>query len=279
MYSLRGNKVTFVAFVWLFSHLCMHDPCSGFWSSSRVCHHEHPQTIAHGMIALFVLIRISPAHRTSSYSDCTSSSSICSMIEASPLPGALLGKVNHLQEVVTGVVLLHLVPLHHHLTLVWRCTWDGFAHAGPPWTWCDNCGHPFLNSKHLCVDDDDENDNQNSKCESARGPEEDILDYKACHDVVANNFFSPDDKHKILERNCISLLKIEPINFELAKYCFTRSKFFHLRKNDHTLGLSTQKLVNIFDREFEDAYKTHYNWVDMLVCALRAWSGIIFRNH
>ena len=54
---------------------------------------------------------------------------------------------------------------------------------------CDNCGHPFLYSKHLCVDDDDENDNQNSKCESTRGPEEDILDYKACHDVVANDFF------------------------------------------------------------------------------------------
>ena len=124
---------------------------------------------------------------------------------------------------------------------------------------CDNCGHPFLNSKHLCVDDDDENDNQNSKCESTRGPEEDILDYKACHDVVANDFFSPHDKHKILERNCISLLKIEPINFELAKYCFTRSKFFHLLKNDHTLGLSMQKLVNIFDKEFEDAYKMHYN--------------------
>ena len=84
---------------------------------------------------------------------------------------------------------------------------------------------------------------------------------------------------KILERNCISLLKTEPINFELAKYCFTRSKFFHLLKNDHTLGLSMQKLVNIFDKEFEDAYKMHYNWVDMLVCALRAWSGIKFSNH
>ena len=71
---------------------------------------------------------------------------------------------------------------------------------------CDNCSHPFLNSKHLCVDDyDDENDNQNSKRESARGPEEDILDYKTCHEVVANDFFSPHDKQQILERNCISL--------------------------------------------------------------------------
>ena len=54
------------------------------------------------------------------------------MIEASALPVALLGKVNHLQEIVTGVVLLHFISLHHHLTLVRRCIWDGFAHAGPP---------------------------------------------------------------------------------------------------------------------------------------------------
>ena len=138
----------------------MHDPCSGIWSPFRVCYHQHPQTIANDMIALFVLIRISPPHQTwldrscsslasppsptSFYASCTSSSSICSMIvEASALPGAQSGKVNHLQEVVTGVVLLHFIPLHHHLTIVWRCTLDGFAHAGPPP--CDIVHVPQMN--------------------------------------------------------------------------------------------------------------------------------------
>ena len=56
---------------------------------------------------------------------------------------------------------------------------------------CVDYGHPFLDSKHLCLDDDDDDDNQNSKRHSTCGSEEDILDYKACHDVVAKYFFSP----------------------------------------------------------------------------------------
>ena len=89
-------------------------------------------------------------------------------------------------------------------------------------------------------------------------PEEDILDYQACHDVVVNGFFSPHDKIQILQRNCISLLKIEPVDFELAKFCFSRSKYFQLRQSDQSLGINMQKIVNIFNKEFEDEMKKHY---------------------
>ena len=114
-----------------------------------------------------------------------------------------------------------------------------------------------LNSEHQCVDVHDENQ-EDSKHESTCAPEEDILDYQACHDVVVNGFFSPHDKIQILQRNCISLLKIEPVDFELAKFCFSRSKYFQLRQSDQSLGINMQKIVNIFNKEFEDEMKKHY---------------------
>ena len=123
---------------------------------------------------------------------------------------------------------------------------------------CDNCGEPFLDSKHLCVEDD-ENDSQTSKQESSQSFEQDILDYNACCDVVTKDFYSLQDKVQILQQNCISLLKNEPIDFKLAKYCFSRSKFFQLRESNQTLGLSMQKVVNIFDKEFEEQYKKYYD--------------------
>ena len=73
------------------------------------------------------------------------------------------------------------------------------------------------------------------------------------------DFFSLQDKVQILQQNCISLLKNEPIDFKLAKYCFSRSKFFQLRESNQTLGLSMQKVVNIFDKEFEEQYKKYYD--------------------
>ena len=124
---------------------------------------------------------------------------------------------------------------------------------------CDNCGQPFLNSGHQCVDDQDENNVQeDSKHKSTDGPKEDILDYQACHDVVSNGFFSPHDKIQILQRNCISLLKTEPIDFNLAKFCYSRSKYFQLRQSDQSLGINMQKIVNIFNKEFEDEMKKHF---------------------
>ena len=82
------------------------------------------------IVALFALIRIStpqqtcldrfcsslafPPSPTRSYASCTSSSSMCSIIAASALPG------------------LHEMPLHHHLTTVWSSTCEGFALAAPP---------------------------------------------------------------------------------------------------------------------------------------------------
>ena len=76
--------------------------------------------------------------------------------------------------------------------------------------------------------------------------------------MVVNGFFSPQDKIQILQRNCISLLKIEPVDFELAKFCFSRSKYFQLRQSDQSLGINMQKIVNIFNKEFEDEMKKHY---------------------
>ena len=107
--------------------------------------------------------------------------------------------------------------------------------------------------------EDDENDSQTSKQESSQSFEQDILDYNACCDVVTSNFYSLQDKVQILQQNCISLLKNEPIDFKLAKYCFSRSKFFQLRESNQTLGLSMQKVVNIFDKEFEEQYKKYYD--------------------
>ena len=43
----------------------------------------------------------------------------------------LQGKGSHLQNVVL-LHLLHLIPLHHQLTPVWRCTWSGSALCRPP---------------------------------------------------------------------------------------------------------------------------------------------------
>ena len=73
----------------------------------------------------------SPPSPTTSYASCTSSSSVCSIITASALPGPP-GVVQTSQESWCGVVLLHGIPLLHHFTAVWSWTWEGFAHAGPP---------------------------------------------------------------------------------------------------------------------------------------------------
>ena len=123
---------------------------------------------------------------------------------------------------------------------------------------CDNCGQPFLNSGHQCVDDQDEND-RNTNCESTAAPEEDILDQNGCHDVVSSDLFSTQQKIEILQKNCVGLLKATPINFDLARFCYSHSKYFQLKQKDHTLGLSMQNLVeNIFNQEFDKEMKLYY---------------------
>ena len=120
------------------------------------------------------------------------------------------------------------------------------------------CGQPFLNSGHQCVDDQDEND-RNTNCESTAAPEEDILDQNGCHDVVSSDLFSTQQKIEILQKNCVCLLIADPINFDLARFCYSHSKYFQLKQKDHTLGLSMQSLVeNIFNQEFDKEMKLHY---------------------
>jgi hypothetical protein len=115
-----------------------------------------------------------------------------------------------------------------------------------------------LNSGHQCVDDQDEND-RNTNCESTAAPEEDILDQNGCHDVVSSDLFSTQQKIEILQKNCVGLLKATPINFDLARFCYSHSKYFQLKQKDHTLGLSMQNLVeNIFNQEFDKEMKLYY---------------------
>ena len=168
---------------------------------------------------------------------------ICSSVPCVCLASKPLSPINHQPEVPRVKI---------------KKTTDGWSSStSSPNPLCTNCGQPFLNSEHQCVDDHDENQ-EDSKHESTCAPEVDILDYQACHDVVVNGFFSPHDKIQILQRNCISLLKIEPVDFELAKFCFSRSKYFQLRQSDQSLGINMQKIVNIFNKEFEDEMKKHY---------------------
>ena len=75
----------------------------------------------------------------------------------------------------------------------------------------------FLNSKHQCTEADVENDNQDSKQESTCGPEEDILDYQACH--THGVVFSPLMINIRSNRETANpLLKIEPINLEIFAF-------------------------------------------------------------
>ena len=124
---------------------------------------------------------------------------------------------------------------------------------------CENCDQPFLDWNHTC-DYGDKNDNdKNTNCESTAAPEEDILDLNGCHDIVSSDLFSTQQKIEILQKNCVGLLKATPINFDLARFCYSHSKYFQLKQKDHTLGLSMQNLVeNIFNQEFDKEMKLHY---------------------
>ena len=125
-------------------------------------------------------------------------------------------------------------------------------------TMCENCGQPFLDWTHLCGDKND--DDKDSKCESTRGPgpDEDILDLQGCNDVVSTNLLSTQQKQEILEQNCIFLLKTEPINFDLAKFCFSHAKYFLFISKNHPSGKSMQNLVEHFNVEFDRECKKHF---------------------
>ena len=75
--------------------------------------------------------------------------------------------------------------------------------------------------------------------------------------VIVSDLFGI--RMEILQKNCICLLKADPINFDLARFCYSHSKYFQLRQKEQTLGLSMQNLVeNIFNQEFDKEMKLHY---------------------
>ena len=124
---------------------------------------------------------------------------------------------------------------------------------------CDNCDQPFLDWNHICDSGDKDDDDKSSKCESVASPEEDILDLNGCHDVVSSDLFSTQQKIAILQQNCVCLLKAQTINFDLARFCYSHSKYFQLKLKDHTLGIPMQNLVeNIFNPEFDKEVKNNY---------------------
>ena len=93
---------------------------------------------------------------------------------------------------------------------------------------------------------------------STNSPGENILDRQACNDIVYSELHSDAEKQQILQTNCLSLLQTAPFNFELATFCFSHSKFFQLKKEESTLGLRMQQIVNIFNDEFKKELSKHH---------------------
>ena len=95
---------------------------------------------------------------------------------------------------------------------------------------CVNCDQPFLNPMHVCGDKSDGDEKRKIQCEITSSPGEDILDLQACSDIVSSDLLSDDEKQQALSKNCICLLQIVPFNYDLAKFCFSHSKFFLVKK-------------------------------------------------
>ena len=106
-----------------------------------------------------------------------------------------------------------------------------------------------------------------AKSMSTSSPGEDILDAQACNDILYSELHWDEERQQTLQKNCLCLLHAVPFNFELAKFCFSRSKFFQLKKDDQTLGLRMQQVVNIFNNdEFKNRQRKHHVWVDVVLC-------------
>ena len=113
---------------------------------------------------------------------------------------------------------------------------------------------------HICGDKSDEDGDKDSACKnmSTNSPGADILDRQACNDIIYSELHSDAEKQQILQTNCLSLLQAVPFNFDLAKFCFSHSKFFQLKKEDNTLGLMKQQIVHIFNDEFKKELAKHH---------------------
>ena len=117
---------------------------------------------------------------------------------------------------------------------------------------------PQLCLPSLLVQTPDGDKNSECKNMNMNSPGVDILDRQACNDIVHSELHSDEEKHQILQTNCLSLLQAVPFNFELATFCFSHSKFFQLKKEDNTLGMRMQQIVNIFNDEFKKELSKHH---------------------
>ena len=104
--SLRGYKVTLVAFVWFFSTVRFQMFTERAWVSAGKVTQDAFFCVRYQMV---LKMPVCESHKA-----------------ARQLLLLLQGKGNHLQN---GVLLhlLHLVALHYHVTPVWRSTWSGSA--------------------------------------------------------------------------------------------------------------------------------------------------------
>ena len=82
------------------------------------------------------------------------------------------------------------------------------------------------------------------------GPQ--LLDLPACEEISNSRTLTADQKYTMLFDNCVKLIKVEPINHVVTKFCFSHAKFYQLKRDDLTLGFSKEHLIKeILDPEYE----------------------------
>ena len=121
---------------------------------------------------------------------------------------------------------------------------------------CANCGEPFLGSSHQCGDQEHLIPDQSNELSGSAGV--DILDLNACQELVLSDFHTPDEKHSILQKNCMSILKVEPVDIPTARYCYGFAQYYKLRRDNMTLGYDMDHLVNkVFYPQFDNQVSKH----------------------
>ena len=86
----------------------------------------------------------------------------------------------------------------------------------------------------------------------------DTLDFQACKDLVLSDLHTSAEKQSILQNNCISILKVEPIDIPTARYCYSFAQYFKSLRDDVTLGYSIDHLVNkVFNPQFDQEMSKH----------------------
>ena len=119
---------------------------------------------------------------------------------------------------------------------------------------CQNCSHAFLDPSHQCENDKDDDLSSRSKDMSGGEVQEDsdVLDFQACKNLVFSDLHTPTEKFSILTKNCISIMKIEPIDIPTARFCFSLAQYFKALRDNATSGYSMDHLVNkVFNPQFD----------------------------